>query len=257
MVFGDDGPAVGHGADRCFAGVDHRLDGEHHAGLESDAGIWATVVKDLRLFVEFRADAVPTKLADHRIARLLRMLLDGMPDVTEVGARPDLCDAQPEAFESDLAESARLHRRLADLEHAAAVAVVTVADYGDVEIDDVAVLELTVAGNAMTYLMVDRGADRLRIRSVAGWSIVERRRDAALNIHDIVVTELVDLASSDSRPDMRRDVVEDLGRQAAGNTHFLDFLGGFFTDAHAFRSPAGGGGGKDKGSGELRQFATW
>jgi hypothetical protein len=80
----------------------------------------------------------------------------------------------------------------------------------------------------MTYLVVDRGADRLRIRSVAGWSIVERRRDAALNIHDVVVTELVDLAGGDSRFDMRRDVIEHLGRQATGNTHFLDFLRGSF-----------------------------
>ena len=73
--------------DRRLAGVDHRLDGEDHAGLAARAGAGLAVVQHLRLFVEVAADAVAAEFAHHREAVLLGVLLDGGADVAEVRAR--------------------------------------------------------------------------------------------------------------------------------------------------------------------------
>jgi hypothetical protein len=82
-----------------------------------------------------------------------------------------------------------------------------------------------VARHSVADLMVDRGADRLRIGPVAGWRVVERRGNATLNIDDVVVAERS--SSPVVIPLSRgRDVVEHLGREAAGDAHFFDFLRG-------------------------------
>src|ERR1700738_1898245 len=57
-----DGPLVGHRADIAASGVDHRLAREDHTRLQLDAGAWSTVMEDLRILVEGRADSVPAVL---------------------------------------------------------------------------------------------------------------------------------------------------------------------------------------------------
>ena len=54
---------------------------------------------------------------------LLGVRLDRRADVAEPRARPHLADAEPHAFEGDVDQALRLDARLADVEHAAAVAV--------------------------------------------------------------------------------------------------------------------------------------
>src|SRR5450756_1942375 len=93
-----------------------------------------------------------------------------------MGARFDLFDAQPHAFVRGFAEAARLDGGFADIKHATGVAVVAVLDHRDVNIDDVAVLQLLVSGNAVTDLVVDRGADGLGLGLVAWRRIIERRQ---------------------------------------------------------------------------------
>jgi hypothetical protein len=87
-VLGDDGPAIGHLADGRLAGIDHRLDGEDHARLQLRAGAGLAVVQDLRVFVEFLADAVAAKFADHGEAILFGVFLDDGADIAEM--RPGL-----------------------------------------------------------------------------------------------------------------------------------------------------------------------
>jgi hypothetical protein len=48
------------------------------------------------------------------------------------------------------------------------VAVVAILDDGDVEVEDVAVLQHLVAGDAVADHVVDRGADGLGVGRVAG-----------------------------------------------------------------------------------------
>jgi hypothetical protein len=88
MVLGDDGPAVvAELLHVAAAGVDHRLDGEGHAGHQFFQRAGLAVVQHLRLFVEVAADAVAAELAHHREALLLGEFLDGEADVAQPHAR--------------------------------------------------------------------------------------------------------------------------------------------------------------------------
>ena len=206
--------------------------------------------------MEGRADAVAAELADHRIAILLGMFLDDGADVADPSARTDHRNAQPQALEGDFAQAPGLDRGLADVVHAAGIAMVAVLDRRHVDVQDVAVLEYAVTGHAVADLVVDRGADRFRIRPVAGRRVVEGRRDAALNIDRIVVAETVDFVGRHAGLDEGFDVVEDFGGQAAGDAHLLDFFRRLDRNAHENGSLLNGWeGAKDKVWGGIRKTA--
>ena len=127
------------------------------------------------------------------------MLLNDGADITQPCAGLDGMNAQPHAFERDLAQSLGQDRNLvADLEHAAGVAVKTILDHRDVEVDDVAILQDLVARNAMADLVVDRCADGLGVRAVTRRRIVEWGRDATLDVDHVVMAELVERLGGDS-----------------------------------------------------------
>src|SRR5437016_2510080 len=119
VVLGDDGPAVGELADRRFAGVDHRFDREGHSRLEARAGSGASVVQNLRFFVEFSPDSMAAELAHDAVAMGFGVLLDGRADVTEKGPGAYLADAEPHSLVGRLAQPPCLDGRLPDVIHAA------------------------------------------------------------------------------------------------------------------------------------------
>ncbi len=98
---------------------------------------------------------------------LFRMLLDGMADVAQVGARAHQLDGVPHGLAAGFGQPLRLHRGLADVVHAAGVAVIAILDDGDVDIEDVAGLEHPVVRNAVANHVVRRGADGLGEAPVA------------------------------------------------------------------------------------------
>src|SRR3546814_2536691 len=113
---------------------------------------------------DWSSDVCSSDLAEvghHREALLLGEGLDGMADVAQRRAGLHHLDAAHHGFVGHLDQAAGDDLRLADEEHAAGVAVPTVDDDGDVDVDDVAVVEtLVVAGNAVADDVVHRGADR-------------------------------------------------------------------------------------------------
>jgi hypothetical protein len=95
-------------------------------------------------------------------------------------------------------QAAGHHRRGADEVHAAGVAVPAVLDDGDVDIDDVAILEhLPFAGDAVADDVVDRGAHGLREAAVA-----DVGRNGALHVHDVVVADAVQFLGGDTGLDV-------------------------------------------------------
>src|SRR3989338_4892815 len=96
VVLGDHRPAVAEVLGGRLAGVDHRLDGEGHAGFQFYSGFRAAVMQYLRLFMETLADAVSAELAHHAVAERFDEALDGMADITQIYARLDHADAAPE-----------------------------------------------------------------------------------------------------------------------------------------------------------------
>src|ERR1051326_5241707 len=86
----DDRPAVLEGLRLVRAHVEHRLDGEDVARTDFDARARLSVVRDLRVFVHFSADAVADVVAHDAVAVCLGERLHGPADVAEVLARPAL-----------------------------------------------------------------------------------------------------------------------------------------------------------------------
>jgi hypothetical protein len=106
-----------------------------------------------------------------------------------------------------------LQRDVADEEHAAGVAVPAVEDRGHVDIDDVAILERLVAGNAMADDMVDRGAAALGVAAIA-----ERGRHRAFAQH-MLADQVVEFAGGYPGDNVRHQGIEDFPSQPAGLAH--------------------------------------
>jgi len=92
-------------------------------------------------------------------------------------------------------------------------------DRCDVDIDDIAFLELAVTRNAVTHDMVDRGA-----AAVGETAIAECRRNAATSEHQLACLG-VDLFGRHSFGDEARQLVEHMRGELARLAHPLEALG--------------------------------
>src|SRR5690606_11733121 len=103
--------------------------------------------------------------------------------------------------------------------HAAGIAVPAVDDDRVVDVDDVALFQRLVAGDAVTDHMVDRGADGLRI------ALVAQARGHAAIVQGELADPVVQLAGGDPRLYVFADHIQRLGDEAAGLPHALEVLG--------------------------------
>ena len=72
FVLGDDGPAVGTvDEDLPSAHIDHRLDGEHHAGNEEHTRAFLAVVQYFGVVVELDTHTVAAQVTHHAEAVLM------------------------------------------------------------------------------------------------------------------------------------------------------------------------------------------
>ena len=62
--------------------------------------------------------------------------------------------------------------------------------------------------------------------------VVECRRNHVEDVDLIIVGETVEFAGRDALLHMRRQVIEELRREAAGNPHLRDVVRGFQLDGH-------------------------
>ena len=118
------------------------------------------------MVVEHAAQPVAAEIAHHRAALGLGVALDGVADVAQVRAGLHRGDAAHQAFIGDLDQALGLPAHLAHIVHAARVAMPAIDDQRHVDVDDVAVAQRLVVGNAVADDMVDRGADRLGIAAI-------------------------------------------------------------------------------------------
>ncbi len=153
-----------------------------------------------------------------------------------VPARPDLADAQPHRIEGDFAQALGLDRRGADIEHAAAVAVEAVLDDRDVDVDDVAGLEGLLTGNAVAHDVVDGGAQRRGVGTVARRRVIEGRRNHLLHVDLMIVRDAVELARGDTRAHVRRQKIEQLRCEASGDAHLRDLFLVLYCNRHGIHA---------------------
>src|SRR5690606_34135990 len=199
-----------------------------HAFLQHHALPRLAVVQHLRVVVVDLADAVAAVLADHAEALALGVLLDGVADVAQGRARLHRADAAEHGFPGGLDQAPGHHRGLAHVVHTAGVAVPAVLDHGDIDVDDVAILEdLARTGDAVADDIVHRGADRGREAAVAHVG-----RDRVLDLDDVVVADPVQLGRGHAGLHVRGHDLEHFGGQAAGDAHLLQVGGGLELDRH-------------------------
>jgi hypothetical protein len=110
---------------------------------------------------------------------------------------------------------------------AARIAMPAVLDDRNVDIDDVALLQSLVAGNAVTDDMIDRGADGFRKAAV-----VERCGNRLLHIDDVVVAAIVQFVGRHAGHDVGRDHIQHIRRETAGHSHLLLLGRGFDRHLH-------------------------
>jgi hypothetical protein len=118
---------------------------------------------------------------------------------------------------------------IAHVEHLAGVAMVSILDHGDINIDDVAVLEFFIIGDAVTNHLIYRGADRLGEAVV-----VERGRNGLLLVNDVFVADLVQFIGCHARLDIWLNHFENFRCQSAGGTHLFNLFRGLDFDSHKY-----------------------
>ena len=122
----------------------------------------------LRLFMEVTPYSVTAQIAYHAIVILLGMFLDSLADVIDKTPRLGSLHSYLQTLLRDTHQLFLLRRCLTDDEHTRGVGIVTIEDSGEVDIDDVPLLQnVFCLGNTMTDHLVDTRTDthgkRLRI----------------------------------------------------------------------------------------------
>lgn len=131
-------------------------------------------------------------------------------------------DASVERIESALRHIASHVEYLiwfADDERLRLIAMPSVHDRRQINIDDVARPEFVCSGNAVADDVVDADATAFGIRSVFAWIAQAGRRMSV--IKRIVVHQLIDASRLDSGGDMRANKINELGIEATGQPHLL------------------------------------
>src|SRR5262249_62349306 len=123
-------------------------------------------VHDVGLVVEQAADAVAAEVAYHAHVLGLDVALDGGADVASGRAWPDHRNAAHHRLVGDLDQAFGAAWDRAHGVHPTGIAVPPVEDEGDVDVDDVALLERLLARNAWADHVIARLAGRFAIAAI-------------------------------------------------------------------------------------------
>src|SRR5450830_1632277 len=228
LILGDHGPAVAQGFHMPLPGVEHRFNGENHPGFQCQPLTRIAVMQDLWFIVIDLADTMAAVLTDHTEAVTLGNALNRVTNVTQRRAGTDHANTGAHGFIRGLDQTSSLRARFADEVHAAGVAVPAILDHGNVDIDDIAVLQRLGRRNAVANHLVDRGTHGFReavITDITG--------NGLLHVDDVIVAKLIQLVGGDPRLDVGRDHGQHLGGQfarRAGQGYFrlgIDLDAGF------------------------------
>src|SRR5690625_4965960 len=99
--------------------------------------------------METPADAVPAVLPYHRAVSLFGIFLDGGADISQTNPGTHHFDADTHGFVADTSQPLCLYCGLAGKEHLAGVAVISVLDDRNIDIQTVALFQFLVTGDAM------------------------------------------------------------------------------------------------------------
>src|SRR6478609_633808 len=219
-VTGDDGPPVVPHVPLGGPEVEHRLDGEGHAGLDDGLVVRSgVVVRHDEAGVELEPDAVSGEVAHDAVAEPLRVALDDAADDVDLAARAGGSDAAHHRLVRAFDEQAGLLVDVADEVGRVGVAVDAVDVGRDVDVDDVAVLERPRVGDAVADDLVDARAHGLRE------ALVAEGRGVGAVVEHVLVGDRVELVGRDTGSDGLRGLDHGRGRDPRRDAHLLHGLG--------------------------------
>lgn len=151
-------PVIGPGDIAVLAQRNHGLNRKSHAGLALSHRLVLGVVGDVGRAVEQRVDAVAAVRADDAAVPLLCNLFDNVAKLADERARLDGGDGGVEAVAGSFHNADRVRVGLgavADVVRLVEVAVVALEEEGDVDVEDVAVEEHALVGDAVADDLVE------------------------------------------------------------------------------------------------------
>ena len=168
VVVGRDDPTIGARAHMIGSHRDHRLDGDDHTGLETNAPPLLSVIRNVGILVHHMTNTVPHIIAKHAIAVRLGEGLDGITNVPNMVTGNSLLDCSLKAIARDLAQGLGLGRRGTDEKRPSVIADPTVDNGTRIDGDDIAITQDHVGiGNTMHHGVVNRRTDCLLYTSDA------------------------------------------------------------------------------------------
>lgn len=225
-VDGADGPAVVFIDDSIsFAGIDHRLDGEGHAGDHESADI-VIVVGDFGGFMEGEADSMTDKLVDYGAMVEGGARFDGLTNGANGDARFADGDGLHQAFVSGVNDPLFFFGNGSDGYHSAAIAKKSIDNAGDVDVENVSFLQRTLVRDAVTDYFIERGAN-----GFGKWrlSVAKTGGDDSCFFMEFA-REFVELKGGDTLFSSFADLIENLRGDLTGSPNPRDLSGGFNED---------------------------
>ena len=162
--------------------------------------------------MEAARDTMPRVIAHDTCASALGEGLDDLADLCVWLARAADCDGGVKAVASGLDQINGIRvllSLLSDRVRGIQVAVEALMVQGDVEVDNVAILERPLVGDTVADDLIDRGADALGVSMVSKWAWV------AVALDGLLKDDLVNLVGGDARADMGRRDLQDLASKLA------------------------------------------
>ena len=198
---------------------EHGLDGERHPGFHDHVAVRVVIVRHDQARMERPADPVPGEVPHHPVAEPPGVRLDHPADGVQRAARRHRADAAHHRLVRALDQQARLLVHVAGQERRVGVPVHAADERGDVNVDDVAVVDQRVVGDPVADHLVQRGTQRLRVTAVPERAGIRAMADQE------VVAHLVQVVGRDAWGHGSSDRLQGLGGQLAGHPHPLDDLG--------------------------------
>jgi hypothetical protein len=157
-------PVIGPSLVPVGTDTDHRLNGEAHAGLSLSDGLVLRVVGDVGSAVEQLVDTVSAVCPDDTALAALCVLLDNIAVLTEQRAGLDELNSLVQALSRRLRHTYCIWVRqclVTNVVGLVEVAVEAAVVERHVDVEDIAILEYSLIGNAVADDFVDRGTHRL------------------------------------------------------------------------------------------------
>src|ERR1700674_798215 len=225
-VFRPHGPVIGVFLGLPGANVDHWLDRDHHAGPKHEAGVRLAEVWNLRLFVHLATDAVAHIFLDDREAFALDPCLDGVTNIADTSSTARRANAAPDRLLADADQALFVRAHITDANGHGRIGDEPLVRASKVYADDVSIQHLSVAGDTVEDLILDRKADGRRVAVVAE----EGRDQGALLV--LAPHDLVQLQLDDAGPQRVDQDLEHLSEMAASLPHDADLVARLHDNGH-------------------------